>query len=78
MRNRPDVTANVGGRDRALRLIVGVALLALAFSLDIASGWRLAAYLISVAALLTALARYCPFNAALGLDTRRHRSRSPS
>lgn len=60
---------NVGGADRAVRWIVGIALLALAFFTDMANGWQLLAFLAGAAAVLTALSRYCPLNATLRVDT---------
>jgi hypothetical protein len=69
MRIEAPVKRNVGGADRTLRWIAGAGLLTLAFIVDMASGWRLLAFLIGVAAVLTALVRYCPINAAVRVDT---------
>jgi hypothetical protein len=69
-RTSAPVTRNVGGLDRTLRWIAGVVLLAIAFFVDMAGEWRTLAFLIGAASVLTALLRYCPINAALGVNTR--------
>jgi hypothetical protein len=59
------MTANVGTIDRALRIIVGLALLSLVFiGPQTPWGW------IGLVPLLTALAGYCPANSLIGLSTR--------
>jgi hypothetical protein len=77
MRVHPSVKRNVGGADRVLRFVVGITLLTLALVVDMAAGWRLAAFLVGVAAVLTALLRYCPINAALHVDTFPNRLSGP-
>lgn len=58
------MTANVGGLDRFLRAIVGLALLSLVFvGPQTAWGW------IGLVPLLTALIGYCPAYSILGLST---------
>jgi hypothetical protein len=63
------MTRNVGGGDRVVCWIVGIALLLLAFLVDLATGWRAVAFVIGAAAVLTAAFRFCPMNRAFGLDT---------
>jgi hypothetical protein len=74
MQGNASVPRNVGGLDRTMRWIVGIAFLSLAFFVDMAAGWRLLAYLIGVSVTLTALVRYCPINAVRGVNTRHDRS----
>jgi hypothetical protein len=59
MRTSAPATQNVGGLDRTLRWIAGVVLLAIAFFVGMAGEWRMLAFLIGAAILLTALLRYC-------------------
>lgn len=60
---------NVGGMDRAARLTVGVVLLLVGFFAPIPAGWQIIVFILAAVALVTGLARYCPLNAAIGLDT---------
>lgn len=60
--------ANVGSLDRVLRVIVGIALLALFFVYP-AAGWRYWA-LIGIIPLVTGLVGTCPLYSVLGLSTR--------
>jgi hypothetical protein len=58
--------ANVGGIDRAIRIVVGLALLSLFFVLDgNARWWGLA----GVAMLVTGLIRWCPAYLPFGFST---------
>ena len=56
--------ANVGGIDRTLRIILGIALLALCFVPAV--GWW---GLIGIVPLATGLMRFCPLYPLLGLST---------
>ena len=58
---------NVGGIDRILRIVVGLALLA-GFFLDTDASWRWA-YLIGIVPLFTGLFGTCPAYSLLGLNT---------
>lgn len=60
---------NVGGPDKALRIIVGIAALAAAIFVALPAGWRVAAYAVGGIALVTALIGYCPLNQLIGLNT---------
>jgi uncharacterized membrane protein len=65
---------NVGGADRALRSIAGPALVALGLTrLGARDGQAVGILAVVLGALTTetVVTRVCPFNAALGLDTRR-------
>ena len=57
---------NIGAVDRALRIVVGVGLLALLFVLDGNARWL---GLIGIVPLLTALVRWCPLYTLLGIRT---------
>ena len=57
---------NVGGVDRVLRIVVGLALLALVVVIDGPARWW---GLVGLVALLTGLARTCPLYAMLGINT---------
>ena len=58
------MTSNVGGIDRILRIIVGIALIALVFvGPQTPWGW------IGVIPLVTGLFSYCPAYSLLGLST---------
>lgn len=59
---------NVGGTDRILRIVVGIALLVW-FFLDHGTGFWHAAKLIGIVPLLTGLMSSCPLYAILGLNT---------
>lgn len=61
------MTRNVGGIDRILRIVVGLALIA-GFFLDPGAGYRWL-YLIGIVPLATGLFRTCPLYTLLGVDT---------
>jgi len=59
---------NVGGADRAVRIVLGLILVPLAY-VQLDGIWAAAAYLVGAVALLTGLFRFCPANALFGVDT---------
>jgi hypothetical protein len=60
------MTANVGGIDRALRIVVGILLLSLFFVLEgNARYWGL----LGLVMLVTGLFRFCPAYTLLGVNT---------
>jgi len=59
---------NVGEMDRVVRVLAGIALLVLLFTVD--SGWRWLG-LTGIVLLATGLLRVCPAYALLGLSTGR-------
>jgi hypothetical protein len=64
---------NVGPRERLVRLALGTAAGAAAMAMP--RGWQRSTLCgISTAGFLTALTRYCPLNAALGVDRSSERS----
>ncbi len=61
---------NVGGFDRTGRIVIGIILaIAALASAHLAMGWRIGALVVAVIALGTATVRYCPLNAAFGINT---------
>lgn len=67
------MTCNVGGADKAIRIVMGIALLALALFAPVEIVWRVVAGVLSAIALVTALIGFCPLNSLLGIDTcKRH------
>lgn len=60
---------NVGGTDRAARLIAGTALLGGGIFAASDPRWRTAMLAGSAIALGTAVTRYCPANEMLGVDS---------
>jgi len=58
--------ANVGGIDRALRIVVGLGLLSLVFLLEGSNRWF---GLIGLVPLLTGLVSFCPLYPLLGIST---------
>lgn len=58
---------NVGGIDRILRIVVGLALIA-GFFLNTESAWRWL-YLIGFVPLVTGLLQTCPLYSILGMNT---------
>ncbi len=61
------MVCNVGGIDKVLRAVVGLALLSLMFVLDGTARWW---GLIGLVPLGTALLSYCPLYSVIGLSTR--------
>ena len=60
---------NVGGVDRALRIVVGLVLIAYAIPLGFAhTGWNFIGW-IGIIPILTALVRFCPAYTVLGVNT---------
>lgn len=63
------MNANVGGADRAARMVAGAALLGGGLFVARDPKWRAAMLAGSAIALGTAAVGYCPANALLGIDT---------
>lgn len=61
------MTKNVGGIDRALRIVVGLALIA-GFFLNTEGAYRWA-YLLGIIPLATGLLSTCPLYSVLGIST---------
>jgi len=60
------MTANVGGIDRTLRIVVGIVLIALFFLLE---GPARYVGLLGLVALVTGLVSFCPLYTVLGINT---------
>jgi hypothetical protein len=58
--------ANVGGLDRGVRVVIGLALLSLPFVLNGEARWL---GLIGIVPLMTAAFRFCPLYRLVGLST---------
>ncbi len=61
--------ANVGGVDRAVRLVAGLALIAWVFVGGLVSPWNYVAGIAGGVLVLTALMRFCPLYPLLGINT---------
>lgn len=64
----PGVDCNVGGADRALRIVLGLSLLATGYRTRDRTAGTLA-FVLGSDILATAVIRRCPVNAVLGIDT---------
>lgn len=60
---------NVGGIDRIIRIVAGIALLVVAFAAPIGTTWQIVVLVIAAVALVTAFVRFCPANALFGINT---------
>jgi uncharacterized membrane protein HdeD (DUF308 family) len=63
------MTKNVGGVERIIRFIIGIALLALAFLHVLAGGLAIAAYVVGAIALVTGALQICPAWSIFGINT---------
>lgn len=63
------MTKNVGAVDRAVRLVIGIALLALAFLHVVTGTMAIVAYIAGAVALVTGLVRFCPVWSIFGVNT---------
>jgi hypothetical protein len=60
---------NVGGVDRAVRVVLGVVLLALGFLHVVTGTIAIVAYIVGAVALITGLVRFCPAWSIFGINT---------
>lgn len=63
------MTKNVGAVDRAVRLVIGIALLALAFLHVVTGTMAIVAYIAGAVALVTGFVRFCPVWSIFGVNT---------
>lgn len=63
------LSLNVCGADRAVRIIVGVVLGAIAYFEVVTGVYATIAYIVGTIAFLTGFAQICPVNRALGINT---------
>lgn len=61
--------SNVGGMDRGIRILVGIALLALGLFHVVTGAWAIAADIVGAVALITGLFRFCPAWSLCGINT---------
>ena len=60
---------NVVGMDLNMRIVLGIALLLTGLIAPIGSFWQIVALVVAAIALVTAIVRFCPANALLGINT---------
>ena len=60
---------NVGGIDRTGRIVLGVVLLIVGLVAPIELTWRIVVLVVAGIALVTAVVRFCPANAMLGINS---------
>jgi hypothetical protein len=65
---------NVGGADRVVRIIMGLALLALAFFHVLTGTLMITAYVVGAIVLITGAVRFCPAWSIFGINTNAPRS----
>jgi hypothetical protein len=63
------MNCNVGGIDRTVRIVLGIALLLVGLLAPLDMTWRVIVLVIAAIALVTAAIRFCPVNAMLGLNS---------
>jgi hypothetical protein len=63
------MSCNVGGIERTVRILIGMALLAVAFFHVVTGALATASYVLAAVALLTGLAGFCPAWAIIGFNT---------
>jgi uncharacterized membrane protein HdeD (DUF308 family) len=63
------MTTNVGGVERSIRLIIGIALLVLGFLHVVTGTLAIAAYVVGAIALITGVVRFCPAWSIFGINT---------
>ncbi|HKJ69203.1 MAG TPA: DUF2892 domain-containing protein [bacterium] len=71
------ITANVGGWDRTIRLILGVVLFVLGFTGVFQGVLAIIGYIVGAIALITGLTTFCPANALLGFNSRKAATSPP-
>lgn len=60
---------NVGGIDRTGRLVIGIVLLVIGLIAPLEILWQVVVLVLAAIALVTGVVRFCPLNAAFGLNT---------
>jgi hypothetical protein len=63
------MVCNVGGGDRAVRTVLGIAFLLAALLVSMDTVWRVLLVVLAGIAIFTVVARYCPLNSLIGLNT---------
>lgn len=60
---------NVGGMDRGIRIVLGIALLVLGFLHVVTGTMAIVAYVVGAVALITGVVRFCPAWSIFGINT---------
>ncbi len=60
---------NVGGMDRIGRIVLGIVLLIVGLAAPIGAASQIVVLVVAAIALVTAVVRFCPANALLGINT---------
>lgn len=68
------MSINVGGIERVIRILLGLALLSAGLLHYVTGTWAIVAYIIGAIALLTGLIAYCPAWTFFGINTSEHKS----
>ena len=63
------MTCNVGGVERPIRMILGLALVAIAVFAALPIGWMIAFYVIGGVMLVTGAIGFCPAWSVMGINT---------
>lgn len=63
------MTCNVGGIERPIRIVLGIALIAAGALAGLSEGLTIAAYVVGAIALVTGAIGYCPAWQLLGINT---------
>jgi uncharacterized membrane protein HdeD (DUF308 family) len=63
------MTCNVGGTERGIRIVVGIALIAAGALAGLSEGLTIAAYVVGAVALVTGAVGYCPAWQLFGINT---------
>ena len=69
MERKTEMTKNVGGADRGIRLVLGIGLLVLGFLHVVTGTLAIVAYVVGGIALITGLVRVCPAWSVFGVNT---------
>lgn len=62
------MTCNVGGVDRAVRAVLGIAFILIAIFVPMNTIWRVVLFVLAATALFTVATRYCPLNSVIGIN----------
>lgn len=60
---------NVGGVDRTLRAVIGVALIIFGLLVPMTLIWQILVFVVAAILLVTAIMRFCPASAIFGINT---------
>lgn len=63
------MTCNVGGIERPIRIVLGIALIAVGYFAEFPAAGAMVAYLVGVIALVTGAVGFCPAWKLLGINT---------